>query len=274
MDSLTLDLALEGARRTGVGQREGTDLMIVSLSSTDAVGHDFGPGSRELHDQLLRLDHWLGWFLDSLAVLVPRERAVFALTADHGVQPFPEMTGKGGRVSLQALAQRTAREYQARYRIPLNITWDLGLITADVAALRARGVNTDSLAEAMAREARLLPGVARVFTPRSLARAAATDEEARLWRRAIPVWQDWLVAASSKPDWIWTDTPGWTNHGSTQRLDMHVPIMFMGPGLLARRVSRKVTTEDIGPTLAALAGARPTEPVTGRVLPEIAPRRP
>jgi arylsulfatase A-like enzyme len=54
---------------------------------------------------------------------------------------------------------------------------------------------------------------------------------------------------------------------------MHVPIIFMGTGLAPRRVSRKVTTEDIGPTFAALAGVRPTEPVTGRVLPEIVPRR-
>ena len=95
MDSLTLDLALEGVRRTGVGRRRGTDLLVVSLSTTDAIGHDYGPASREMHDQLLRIDHWLGWFLDSLAVLVPRERTVFALTADHGVQPFPEMTGAG-----------------------------------------------------------------------------------------------------------------------------------------------------------------------------------
>ena len=113
MDSLMLDVALEGVRHTGVGQREGTDLLVVSLSTTDAIGHDYGPDSRELHDQLLRLDHWLGWFLDSLAVLVPREGTVFALTADHGVQPFPEATGKGGRVSFKAMAQRTAQEYLA-----------------------------------------------------------------------------------------------------------------------------------------------------------------
>ena len=145
MDSLTLDLALEGVRHTGVGRREGTDLLVVSLSTTDAIGHAYGPDSREMHDQLLRLDHWLGWFLDSLAVLVPRERTVFALTADHGVQPFPELTGKGGRVSFRAMAQRISQEYLSRYGIPLGVTWDLGLITADVAALRARGVNVDSL---------------------------------------------------------------------------------------------------------------------------------
>ena len=274
MDSLTLDVALEGVRHTGVGQRNGTDLLVVSLSTTDAIGHAYGPDSREQHDQLLRLDHWLGWFLDSLAVLVPREHTIFVLTGDHGVQPFPEMTGKGGRVSFQPLAMRFAQEYQSRYRIPIDVTWDLGLITADLTALKARGVNVDSLAEALAREARSMAGVARVFTPRSLARAPAGDEEARLWRRAIPPSRDWLIAASSKPGWIWAETPGWTNHGSTQPLDMHVPIMFLGAGLPPRRITRKVATEDIGPTFAALAGVRPTEAVTGRVLSEIAPRRP
>ena len=273
MDSLTFDVALDGVRATGVGRRSGTDLLVVSLSTTDAIGHAYGPNSMEQHDQLLRLDHWLGWFMDSLAVLVPGDRTVFALAADHGVQPFPEMTGKGGRLSLKPLADRFAQEYQARYRVPLGTTWDLGLITTDVAALRLRGVNVDSLAEAMATEVQAMPGVARVFTPRSLGRAVAADEQARLWRRTIPPSQGWLVAATSRPGWIWTDTPGWTNHGSTQRLDMHIPMIFMGPGLTARRVSRKVTSEDIGPTFAALAGVRPTESVTGRVLSEVAPRR-
>lgn len=271
MDSLTLDLALDGVRNTRLGQREGTDLLVVSLSTTDAIGHAYGPNSMEQHDQLLRLDHWLGWFLDSLAVLVPGDRTVLALSADHGVQPFPEATGNEGRISLKPLAGRVARDYQARYRIPLTITWDLGLLSADTEALRRRGVNIDSLADSLAREARQLPGVSRVFTPRSLARAVPGDEEARLWRRSIPPSQGWLVAAVSQPGWIWTDTPGWTNHGSTQALDRHVPLIFMGTGLAPRRVSRRVTTEDIGPTFAALAGVSPTEPVTGRALPEAIP---
>ena len=233
MDSLTLDVALEGARRMSLGQRPGTDLLVVSLSTTDEVGHAFGPESMEMHDQLLRLDKWLGWFLDSLAVLVPPDATVLAFTADHGVQPFPERTGIGGRTSLTAIARNTARELQRRYRVPLGVDFDSGLLTADVAALRARGVNVDSLADALAALARSRPGVARVFTPRSLAAAKATDEEARLWRRTIPPSQGWLLAASTLPGWLWADTPGWTTHGSTQVLDMSVPIVFLGAGVRA-----------------------------------------
>lgn len=273
MDSLTMDFALEGVRREGLGLRQGTDLLVVSLSSTDAIGHAYGPESQELHDQVLRLDHWLGWFIDSLAVLVPREATVFALTADHGVQPFPERTGVGGRLGLGALARRTGAALEERYRVPLYFDFDSGLLTADVAALRARGVDVDSLAESLAREVRKHPGIVRAFTPRSLARAPRTDEQARLWRRTIPPGQGWLVAASSGPGWLWADSPGWTTHGSTQPIDMAVPIVFYGMGIRPGRVTRRVTTEDIGPTFAKLAGVRPTEPVSGRVLPEIVPRR-
>ena len=66
MDSLTLAFALRGVERMKLGQGPATDLLVVSLSSTDAVGHGYGPDSRELHDQVLQLDHWLGRFLDSL----------------------------------------------------------------------------------------------------------------------------------------------------------------------------------------------------------------
>lgn len=274
IDSLTIDLALEGVRQVGLGRRNGTDLLVVSLSATDAIGHDFGPDSRELHDQVLRLDHWLGWFMDSLSVLVPAHATVFALTSDHGVQPFPERTGVGGRLGLSSLVRNTRRVLEERFRVPLSIDFASGLLTADVRALRARGLDVDSLANALAVETRRHPGILRVFTPRSLARAPLTDEQARLWRRSIPPAQGWLVAASVGPGWLWADSPGWTTHGSTQPLDTGVPIIFYGAGVKARRVARRVTTEDIGPTFAALAGVRPTEPVTGRVLPEVAPPRP
>jgi predicted AlkP superfamily pyrophosphatase or phosphodiesterase len=55
IDSLTLALALEGAAALRLGQRGATDLLAVSLSATDAIGHTFGPDSREVHDQILRL---------------------------------------------------------------------------------------------------------------------------------------------------------------------------------------------------------------------------
>src|SRR5205823_5017800 len=68
MDSLTLAFALEGVRALGLGSRGAVDLLSVSLSTTDYVGHTYGPDSREIHDQVVRLDRSLGLFLQQLFV--------------------------------------------------------------------------------------------------------------------------------------------------------------------------------------------------------------
>ncbi|MGH7498479.1 MAG: alkaline phosphatase family protein, partial [Gemmatimonadales bacterium] len=161
MDSLTLAFALEGARVLHLGGRRNPDLLLVSLSSTDAVGHRYGPDSREIHDQLLRVDRWLGQFLDSLAARVPPPRTLVVLTADHGVQSFPERVPGKGRVWLGDLAQK-------------GWSFGSGLLSADTAALSARGVLVDRLARRLAAAASRRKGVARVFTPATLAAAPPT----------------------------------------------------------------------------------------------------
>src|SRR2546427_2530716 len=75
MDSLTLLFALEGFEALRLG-RKSTDVLAVSLSTTDAVGHAFGPDSREIHDQVLPLDHYLAWFLKRLTDRVGRDNIV------------------------------------------------------------------------------------------------------------------------------------------------------------------------------------------------------
>ena len=110
MDSLTLAFALRGARELSLGTGEATDLLSISLSTTDAIGHAYGPDSREMHDHLLRLDKWLGIFLDSLATMVPANRIVLALTSDHGVTSFPEYLTtvkhvSAGRISLDGVGR-------------------------------------------------------------------------------------------------------------------------------------------------------------------------
>jgi hypothetical protein len=275
MDSLTLEFALEGVRRLRLGRRGRPDLLSVGLSATDPVGHDFGPDSRELHDHLLRLDRWLGRFLDSLAVLVPGERTVVVLTADHGVQSLPEWAranGKpGGRVWLGDLAREAGGSLARRHRVDFGLAFDGGLLLADTLALHTRGVDVDSLARALAGAARARRGVRRVFTPASLRAAPAGDPEATLWRNQLPPGFGWLVAAVIEPGYVWS-LPDWTHaqHGSTAPLDVAVPIVFLGPGIRPRRISLPVRTVDIAPTLAGLLGVTPTEPLDGRVLPEIA----
>lgn len=276
MDSLTLAFALDGVRSIGLGQRAGTDLLSMSLSTTDIVGHAYGPDSRELHDQLLRLDRYLGWFLDSLVRLVPPNRIVLALTGDHGVTSLPEYTvtvrhQPGGRVWPGGLAMAVGRRLSERYHVDFGLEFHSGLVSADVAALRARHVSVDSVAAALARDVRQLPGVAQVFTPATLAAAPATDEGARLWRRLLPADYGWIVAALPKPGYVWSPGGLRAEHSGAHPEDINVPIVFLVPGAAPQHPARPANTVDIAPTLAALLGIQPTEPLDGVVLPEVDP---
>src|SRR5947209_7421212 len=94
MDDVTLDFALAGVNALNLGAGPQTDVLAISLSTTDAVGHRYGPDSRELHDQILRLDRSLGVFLDSLFHIRKQQDVVIALTADHGLTPLPEVRAR------------------------------------------------------------------------------------------------------------------------------------------------------------------------------------
>jgi len=276
MDSLTLDFAVAGMRSMGLGRRERPDLLVVSLSTTDAIGHAFGPDSREIHDHLLHVDRWLGAFLDSLSAAVDGREVVVVLTSDHGVTSFPEYLAgvrhqKAGRVSIADVARLAGQRLAARYRMDFGVGVDNGLLSADVPALKRRGVNVDSLATALAASVRQRPGVADVFTPAALARASGQSVTAGRWRRLLPAGYGWLVAVSLKPGYVWSDGKLSAEHGGMGDDDVEVPIAFMGPGIPRATVLRPVRTVDIGPTLAAYLNVAPTEPVDGRVLREVLP---
>src|SRR4029079_18463510 len=124
MDEVLAAFALDGVSALGLGKSGTTDLLSVSFSTTDFVGHGYGPDSREIHDQLLRLDRTLGRFLDSLDKLMGGPgRVIIAMTGDHGVTPYPELS-------------------QGRYSSPpkrLNLR---PAMAAARAALRAGGADT------------------------------------------------------------------------------------------------------------------------------------
>ncbi len=282
MDSLTLAFALDGVRTTALGQRAlhstsaatMPDVLSISLSTTDAVGHAFGPDSREIHDQVLRVDRWLGEFLDALEREVPANRIVYVLTADHGVSPLPEIavakTGRGGRVWLADLATSTRAQLEDRYHTEFGLEFDNGLMYADVGAMRARGISVDSIAHGLVAAGMGRRGVRIGFTPTSL--ATSSDSAAIRWRRTLPPSVGFIAAFAADADYIWSNGKSTAEHGTPNAFDLAVPISFMGPGIAAGRYERLVRTVDIAPTLALLIGVTPTEPLDGVALRDIVGR--
>ncbi|MEK7668578.1 MAG: alkaline phosphatase family protein, partial [Gemmatimonadota bacterium] len=256
MDQLTLDLALEGVQATRLGRGPAPDVLGIGLSATDAIGHKWGPYSREVHDQMLRLDRSLGAFLDSLAKLRDPRRTVVVLTGDHGITPFTGWSRRNGFpladvVSVTSLIQAT---YNELFRLVGPGQWiryfDMGLLTMDRTGLAARGVNVDSVVGALATAIRAVHGVLRVDTPRSLAAVdTAQDAIGRRWLNTVPDNVGAELMVTLEPKFVFGSATS-AEHGQPSDDDTHVALLFWGAGIRAGTHTNRVSVVDIAPTLA------------------------
>lgn len=279
MDWLTLQAAMAGVHAMQLGAGPATDVLAISLSTTDAVGHRYGPDSREMHDQMLRLDRYLGVFLDSLFRIRDSSKIVIALTADHGVQPFPELHFAGQRnavlrVNVEPVLAEARRALAARgVDTATALDFEFGMLFADSMAFRRAKVSMDSVLKSLAASLRAVPGVARVDQRRDLA-AADTVRNAvpRRWIHALPASLNVVMLVSLKPYVYWNGVT-YATHGSPNDADARVPILFHGPGFARGvTVARSVRVVDMAPTLARRIGVLPSERLDGVVLRDAFPR--
>ena len=272
MDDVTVQFALAGVNAMRLGAGRSTDLLSVSLSSTDAVGHRFGMSSRELHDQILRVDRAIGVLIDSLYKLRDSSTIVFALTADHGVTQMPELAEEHGdsprpmRVDLSPLAA----DFQATLAKRINTDSAMDYMDAVLLLNRSRlnraHLDADSVARAFADAAKREPGVLRADLFKDiLAADTVKDAIARRWRHAIPPTWPVAVVVTLNHGSVWgTSTPG--VHGSPWDDDCDVSIVFYGPWIRPGRYDELARTVDIAPTFAQIAGVRPSEQIDGHPL--------
>ena len=276
MDSLTLAFALEGVRALGLGGGGRTDLLAVGLSTTDAIGHLYGPESREIHDQVVRLDRYLGNFFGQLMVRYGPANVLIVLTADHGVTPFPEWSRAHGHpgalaVSVDTIIGAVNRALPPRADSAPWLTFDTGLLLLrERAQLAAGAVDVDSVLRDLADRVRRVPGVARVDRPDVLAHAdTVSDPIARRWIHEIVPDAGVELTVTLAPYSVWSSGTPVAEHGQPSDLDTHVPLLFWGRGVRRGTFADRVGAVDIAPTLAALLDVSVPEPVDGRVLTEI-----
>lgn len=274
MDELTLQFALEGMKARDVGRSTArTDLLAISLSTTDAVGHKYGPDSRELHDHILRLDRALGAFLVELYKQRDSSRIVIALTADHGVAPYPHKDFKSRYRSTPAGVAdiRPAAAAVRRAMISLGVDstafrYDQDVLYLEPGPFRRAGVNRDSVARAYAAAVGQVEGVLRADVWEDLRKKDPTgDPITRRWQHMFPADLPVAVTVTLKPFWYWIAAEN-ASHGTPHDYDAHVPILFVGAGVKPGRYPEFVRVVDMAPTLAALLDVRPTETLDGVVL--------
>lgn len=275
MDEITLQFALDGLNQLGLGTSPArTDLLAISLSTTDAIGHAYGPDSRELHDQILRLDRSLGAFLDSLFVLRDRRRIVIALTGDHGMSPMPTVRSRL-YANHEAKIVSIAPEWRAfRMRLVAAGVDSTAVALEDGSVVVVRkpeaferaNVHADSAIETFARDVRRVDGVLRADLISDLARDDTTkDAIARRWLHMFAPGGEVRMVITLTPYSYWAPA-SYATHGSPHNSDAHVPVLFYGDGVRAGRYTGFVRVVDMAPTLAAIAGVKPLERLDGHVL--------
>jgi arylsulfatase A-like enzyme len=276
MDELTLGFALNAlvARELGATRSATrTDLLAISLSVTDVIGHGYGPDSREIHDAILRLDRSLGVFLDSLYRLRDSTTVTIALSADHGVGPIPELAAarqpppnplpKRGVSLYGLLAESRARMAAARVDSSA-IDVDEQILLLNRAAFRGSSLDPDTVVEGFARRARAIAGVARVDRLRAMFADSASDPLARRWSHQFPPGTNIELVVTLTPFSTWGGNVA--SHGSPHAYDSGVPLILFGAGVKPGRHRGPTRTVDLAPTLAALAGVSPSERTDGTVL--------
>jgi predicted AlkP superfamily pyrophosphatase or phosphodiesterase len=267
-DEYLAKMALGVAESMGFGKLPGPNMLAISFSTLDKVGHDYGSNSHEIQDILVRLDRTLGDLFAGLDRLVGPGHYTVALTADHGVAPTPERSVAlgfdAGRVRLETLLavaeESLTKTLGAGKHVTSSANNYLYLEPGVYEKLQASPVTMRALLTDLAK----VPGVLRAYSRDDL-EADRFIGDAMGHQAALSHFpgRSGDVLLAWKPYWI--ESSNTTTHGSGYQYDTHVPVLLMGTGIAKGEYLALASPTDVAPTLAFLAGV--TLPrASGRIL--------
>jgi hypothetical protein len=278
-NDLLLAFAERAVEAERLGLRDATDVLSISLSSNDRVGHEAGPDSHEVRDISVRTDHALEGFFRFLDKRLGLSHVLVVLTSDHGVAPLPEVQAArkmpGGRILEKNLRAVVEQALISRYGAG---NWVLdavyGSFYLNTELIGQKGLRPEEVQETAAEALRRVAHVARVYTRAQLeAGRLPMDRVSRRVANGFHLRRSGDVITVLEPYWMFTQKG--TTHGSPYSYDAHLPVIFMGPGIRTGYYHRMIAMNDIAPTLATLLEVETPSGSVGRVLEEmLAPASP
>jgi predicted AlkP superfamily pyrophosphatase or phosphodiesterase len=279
-DELVLDFAKQALVEEQLGQDAVTDYLSVSFSSTDYIGHVFGPSSLEAEDNILRLDRTLADLFAFVDKQVGLENTLIVLSADHGGPDAPgylkSLGIPAGYVDPDSWEKESAiARIKASFDIEGELieTYEHPYLYFSAEVKNDREIDQEALEAAVVEELSKFQGVSLAVSSSALRHGNLPDNE--LYRSVINNFNSKRsgdVFIVFEPNWFINDFDGLmvaSTHGSPWRYDTYVPIVFAGAGLSAQTVDRRVQTVDVAVTLSTYMGIKPPSGSVGVPLLEV-----
>lgn len=253
-NTMTKDVAIEAVKGEKLGKRDVTDFLCISFSSTDMIGHTFGPNSLETADCYMRLDRDIEALLKFLDEYIGKDNVLVFLTADHGVALNPQFAHdehlSGGILQADSLSEKL-NQYIASFYGPGK--WISAMMDQQVYLNKkfiASGNTTEEqVAEKVANFLSMQKGVLCVLAPRYHINTCAPYVENNMMNGFQPA-RSGDILYSLAPGWIDWILPKGSSHGTTYAYDNHVPLIWYGWKIGHGTSADPVVIPDIAPTIS------------------------
>ena len=289
-DVLTLDFAKTLVENEKLGQNDkgAPDYLQISFSSTDYIGHLFGPSSLETEDNILRLDRTLADLFQFIDEKVGLDHTLIVLSADHGAPEAPEYmdtlglsTGRFAFDWFKTEGPLTEALQKKFGRDDLISGHSHPYLYLNLEAISSAGLDLSKVERFVADELMKIPGIAYALTRSDLLAGRITESpiQNQIRRSFHPTRsgnihmvpeQYWFLHSTEEAEKMGIGSIA-AIHGSPWAYDTYVPIFFVGSGVPAQIIGRRVAPTDIAPTLAAYLGVKPPSGSVGTVLTEVLP---
>jgi len=279
-DEITLDFAKKLIEHEEIGQDAVTDYLSVSFSSTDYVGHVFGPSSLEAEDNLLRLDKTLAELFAFVDEKVGLKNTLIVLSADHGGPEAPPQVNEYG-IEANYIDPETWDKTAGIEKLKKEFGIGKELIQAfnppyiylNKQVIKEKSLDLARVEEAVANEIMKFKGVNNAVSSTALMQGRVSNtEDIRLILNSHNVKRSGDIFIVFEPNWFINDFDGLTvacTHGSLWNYDTFVPVIFAGANIKPKKVYRKIETVDVARTLSAYVNIKPPSGANGNILSEV-----
>lgn len=269
-NDLTTDFAMAAIDGENLGKNSDTDILTLSYSSTDYVGHNFGVNSKEIQDTYLRLDKNIADLLNFLDERVGKDNYIVFLTADHAAVEVPayleSVNIPAGYFDTKGFIEKAKDFVEEKYgdkNLIENISNDQ--VFFNYGLLDQMGIESKELQEKLAAFILSQDKIHRVYTRNQIVSGAYEKGMEALIKNGFNHKRSGDVAYIMEPSVISYPRQGST-HGSSYVYDTHVPMLFYGKGIKEGSTSRRSEIVDIAPTIATLLGISFPNATTGEPL--------